>query len=392
VKNLIQQLTYCLLLGILSFTTTVSAQTKIYWANEGITAGIYRANLDGSNPEYLVDLSAVGAAFGIAVDFIGFKIYWTDFVRNMVQRADLDGNNIENLIISGTPNPFGIAVDPISGKMYWLDTGNNNINRADFNGSNVEELVTGLEHPIGIVLDLIAGKMYWTDATFEKVQRANLDGSNIEDLLPSLTDTVIVPKGIALDHDNGKMYWAEDRGGFDPIIRRANFDGSNVEEVVNNISAPGLTSPQGVAVYNGKLYWTDRSTGKIQRANLDGSNTEDLFTGGGVPSLITVFQSEDPTDVEDDIALIPSNFVLQQNFPNPFNPSTTIKFSIPSESFTTLKVYDILGNEIAELVNEQLAAGNYKFNFAADNLSSGVYFYTIHAGEFTETKKMMLLR
>jgi len=386
-KHIIQQLKVCLLFSILIFVTTALSQSKIYWTNDA--SGIYRANLDGSNPEHLIDLGGV-AAFGIAIDTVGLKMYWTEVVTDRIQRADLDGNNIENLLGTGTI-PQGIALDPNSGKMYWVDGGGNNISRADFNGSNVEELVTGLENPIGIALDLSAGKMYWTDATSNKVQRADLDGSNVETLLPSLTDTVVIgPTGIFLDHNSGKMYWAENSGS-NPLIRRADFDGTNVEEVVNIISAPGFNTPYGVAVYNGKLYWSEKSAGKIRRVNLDGSNPEDLFTGTGQPGLIAIFQSG-PNAVEDDNSLIPSNFALQQNFPNPFNPSTTIKFSIPSESFTTLKVYDVLGNEIEKLVNEYLPAGNYEINFSASSFSSGIYFYRITSGSFTAVKKLILLR
>lgn len=86
------------------------------------------------------------------------------------------------------------------------------------------------------------------------------------------------------------------------------------------------------------------------------------------------------------------SFELSQNYPNPFNPSTTISFSLPQSSLVTLKVYDILGSEVAELVNGQVEAGIHKVNFNAYNLNSGIYFYTIKAGNFTETKKLMLVK
>jgi len=89
---------------------------------------------------------------------------------------------------------------------------------------------------------------------------------------------------------------------------------------------------------------------------------------------------------------LPVNFKLYQNYPNPFNPSTTIQYSIPKESSVTLKVYDILGNKVATLVNEDIHRGVYSINFNASGLASGVYFYQIQAGEFVETKKMVLLR
>ena len=89
---------------------------------------------------------------------------------------------------------------------------------------------------------------------------------------------------------------------------------------------------------------------------------------------------------------IPNNFNLFQNYPNPFNPTTKINYEIPKRSFVTLKVYDVLGKEVATLVNQDMSAGSYEINFDASELTSGIYFYRISAGSFTETKKMILLR
>ena len=90
-------------------------------------------------------------------------------------------------------------------------------------------------------------------------------------------------------------------------------------------------------------------------------------------------------------------FAVKQNFPNPFNPSTTIKYSIAKNvnrelEVVSLVVYDILGKEVATLVNKEQKAGNYEVMFNASNLSSGVYFYRLQSGSFVETKKLMLLR
>ncbi|MBK8552471.1 MAG: T9SS type A sorting domain-containing protein [Ignavibacteria bacterium] len=90
--------------------------------------------------------------------------------------------------------------------------------------------------------------------------------------------------------------------------------------------------------------------------------------------------------------LIPSSFSLEQNYPNPFNPVTNLEFGISDLGFVSLKVYDILGKEVVTLVNEKLSPGNYKVEFDGSGLSSGVYFYRLNAGEFTETKRMMLVK
>ena len=108
------------------------------------------------------------------------------------------------------------------------------------------------------------------------------------------------------------------------------------------------------------------------------------------------------TGIDDEENLIASDFKLEQNYPNPFNPSTVISYRLPVTSNVTLKVYDILGNEIATLVNEEKFAGEYEVEFSIANISggisakggyaSGVYFYQLKAGDFIQTKKMILMK
>ena len=96
--------------------------------------------------------------------------------------------------------------------------------------------------------------------------------------------------------------------------------------------------------------------------------------------------------VENITEVLPNNYSLSQNYPNPFNPSTSINFSIPNSEFVSLKVYNILGSEVATLVNENLSAGSYRFSFDAADLASGIYLYELNAGSFREIKKMNLLK
>ena len=89
---------------------------------------------------------------------------------------------------------------------------------------------------------------------------------------------------------------------------------------------------------------------------------------------------------------IPDKFELLQNYPNPFNPSTYIEYRLPRQSYVTLKVYDVLGREVATLVDEVQGAGTYRVKFENSQISSGVYFYVLRAGGFVDVKKMMLLK
>ncbi|MCH7771675.1 MAG: T9SS type A sorting domain-containing protein, partial [Bacteroidetes bacterium] len=100
------------------------------------------------------------------------------------------------------------------------------------------------------------------------------------------------------------------------------------------------------------------------------------------------------TDINQDSELVsyPSEFKLEQNYPNPFNPTTTIKYQIPELGLVTLKVYDILGREVKELVNAEKPVGTYEVVFNAKSLPSGIYVYELQAGDYIETKKLVLLK
>ena len=129
-------------------------------------------------------------------------------------------------------------------------------------------------------------------------------------------------------------------------------------------------------------------------------SVEDSGRGGGVVlegflalgEVINYQITLDPLSVDQINSSIPDKFELAQNYPNPFNPKTTIQFSIPQRSRVILKVYDILGNELATLVNEEKNKGVYSVNFDASQLASGLYLYRIQAGSFVETKKMILIK
>ncbi len=174
---------------------------KMYWTDWG-TEKIQRSNLDGSGVETLVT-TGLETPRGITLDVAGGKMYWVDSGTEKIQRSNLDGSGVENLVTTGLGTPRGIALDVAGGKMYWTDSGREmyrmesgteKIQRSNLDGSGVEDLVTtGFWEPKGIALDVAGGKMYWTHSR-AKIQRSNLDGSDVEDLSTGLG----WPLGIAL--------------------------------------------------------------------------------------------------------------------------------------------------------------------------------------------------
>lgn len=229
------------------------AADKMYWTETGGQA-IKRANLDGTGVEELV--TGVGLAFqpeGIALDVGGGKMYWAN-AFGKIQRANLEipsgdtpstRTDVED-VVDTTVDPRGIALDLSGAKIYWTSTTAGKIQRANLDGTNIQDLVTtgpGTD-PASIALDVNAGKMYWTEFTVAKVRRANLDGTDIDDLV---TADIIQPFGIALDVSNAKMYWTHDTVSGQKI-RCASLVGSGVQDVLTGIGfrVRGLALDLGV--------------------------------------------------------------------------------------------------------------------------------------------------
>ena len=155
-------------------------------------------------------------------------------------------------------------------------------------------------------------------------------------------------------------------------------------------------------------YYSTSDSGLVGYWRLDegtGQTAQDLsvFSNTATLGISANPDASDPTWVQANILIVnvenengdyslPAEFSLSQNYPNPFNPTTIIGWQSPVNSWQTLKIYDVLGNEIATLVNEEKPAGKYELTFDASKFTSGVYFYRLRAGSFVETKKMILLR
>ncbi len=323
---------------------------KLFWVDNS-SRSIKCSNLDGTNAQVILD-SAEGLIIprGIALNAQDKIIYWTDNGRRTLMSANYLGNNI-TVLDSGLDCPGYAAYDSVGKKIYWADNGLNTkkILRCNPDGTNKEVVVTGLTQVWGIAVDDITQEIYWIDSGIEKIQMGSLNSSlpvSKNDIITNLTDS---QRGLVLDQKSNKMYWSSTQGK----IMEANLDGTG--EVVAD---SGLYYPQGITL------------------------VDSLLTISGIkytPSL-------------------PLHFALMQNYPNPFNPSTTIRFDISHSSFVTLKVYDVIGREVAALLNKNEKPGSYQINWNADGFASGVYFYRIQAGDskgsakFIETKKLILLK
>ncbi len=234
------------------------ANGKLYVAeamNGGFAARIWRANLDGSGFDDL-DIRAHQAAASlpllaeptdVAVDPTGGKMYWIDRTMADIQRANLDGTGVEQ-VVSGLNFPAGMDIDPSGGMVYWAEVGVQKIRRRAADGSGaVQDVISGIFWPSGIAIDSGAGKIYFTDLISDNIRRANLDGTQVEVLVTGLS----IGERIELDLVNGKMYWTD---SFQDNIRVANLDGSGVSPLLTQRDGPlglALSIPAGTPVLVG---------------------------------------------------------------------------------------------------------------------------------------------
>ncbi len=183
----------------------------------------------------------------------------------------------------------------------------------------------------------------------------------------------------------------------------------NINKIIIRWASQGYASTYKIQISNDLTNWQQiylilngsGGTNNVETLNnLSGTGRYVIFLLQGLGSNESAFSINEievygvlsATGVKNEKPDLPIKYALSQNFPNPFNPSTEIKYSIPKASNVSLTVYNMLGQKIAGLVNGQKAAGNYTVLFDASKLSSGIYFYTLKAGNFVTTKKMILLK
>lgn len=162
-------------------------------------------------------------------------------------------------------------------------------------------------------------------------------------------------------------------------LQIAQVTGTNYEDLTESICVP----PPGQQCSSGHwVYYRVKAVNNQSKVSVP-SLQAGIIVSGGMPDKISV---EPPSND------MPTVYSLNQNYPNPFNPTTTISYLISKNRLVNLKVYDFLGKEVTELVNEAKEAGNYSITFNASELPSGIYFYTLTSGNFKSTKKLILLK
>ncbi len=194
--------------------------------------------------------------------------------------------------------------------------------------------------------------------------------------------------GLAMRTTNGGANWTS-------ITTGTTNDLVAIQSVTTNVFCMVGSSGTIKKSTNAGLNWLTQTcpvTANLRSIDMFSSDDFGLIAAAGGIILRTTNGGSVPTGIQSNGNEIPGNYSLGQNYPNPFNPQTKISFSIPVQEYVQLKIYDLLGQEAATLINENLTAGNYTVNFDASALPSGTYFYRLTSGRFTDVKKMILIK
>jgi len=227
-----------------------------------------------------------------------------------------------------------------------------------------------------------------------------LNGSNpTNDVFFSVTRSVI-----GMSADNNAIYVAYNKSRldtsdignnfFDVWFRYSSTGGAtwspktqltNVTGPLNDCRYPAISPSNHVSAPNHYAHMV------VMSDSIPGSNVNGAPASTSKMMYIKL-QTDDPIGIHNIGGEVPGSYQLYQNFPNPFNPSTKIKFALPKSGFVTLKLYDVLGKEIGTLISEDISAGTFEYVLNANSLPSGVYFYSLRAGDYSDSKKMILVK
>jgi photosystem II stability/assembly factor-like uncharacterized protein len=403
---------YFITISIVIFYSSSDAQwvqTNGPFVGDVCTFAISGTNLFAGTTDFFVDSGGVFLSTNNGSNWTATNLQGT-----IVSALAINGTNL----FAGTPNGILLSTNngtgwtdlnvlfgdtrafAISSTNLFAGTYGGGVFLSTNNGTNWTQVNNGLTNYVVIAFAVSGNNIFagtysggvflstnngsiWTEVN------SGLTGNQVTSLTVSGTNLFAgTNEGVFLSTNSGSNWIST--GFQDTLVSALTFYGTNLFAGTSDI----LGNSGGVFLSNNNgINWTDVNSGLpntgILALTISGTN---LFAGTVGSGVWRRSLSEMITSVEDHSSEIPSRFILEQNFPNPFNPSTKIRYSVSQNSNIMIKVFDILGNEIETLVNEEKPFGTYEITWYAANLSSGIYFYTINAGSFIETKKMILIK
>jgi hypothetical protein len=358
--------------------------------------GFFRSTDNGDNWTNLGLMNLKTTGIGIKPDGEILIINLNHHMGGGVFHSTDNGNSFTNMGFTSA----GTSITINSNGHIFVGTLSDGVYRSTNNGGNWVQINHGLTdlHPNSLTTntsgDIFVGTM------FGGVFRSTDNGDNWVQINQGLTANYILSLTINL---NGDIFASTEGDG----VFRSIDNGNNWTQINQGLFGEGLFITSLGTNLTGNIYagtgsgmfrsmnngnsWDQINQG-LQNVNIYSlaiNSNRDVFAGTTNGVFRMLYST---TSIEESENEIVSSFLIYQNYPNPFNPSTKIRYQLPKESKVVIKIYDILGSEVMELLNEQKEAGIYEAEFKANNLSSGTYIYKISTDNFVQTKKMVVLK
>ena len=345
-----------------------------------------------------ISFSQYSSPESITYDTTGKRYFISNTSSSKIVQRDRQGNVTDFVTVGGSIH--GVTV--YNGKVYVCN--GTRVRGYDLNTAaevfNVQ--ISGSAFLNDLAIDN-SGMMYVSDFNGRRIYKVNTANNDYWIYVPATTNQ---PNGLYVDAPRNRLLvccW-----GASAPVKAVNFADSSI---ANIITTP-YSNCDGISLdRNDNVYISTWGIQSVVRYDINFvnpavvvasslSNPADIYVNKktdtlAVPnagnSTVAFFLLDIPSGINQ-ISSIAGSFELLQNYPNPFNPSTNMEFGISESGFVSLKIYDLLGKEVATLVNEELNKGTYKYSFNASNLSSGIYFYELSVNGFTEVKRMTLLK
>jgi len=345
---------------------------------------ILKYDENGENPETFIDTLLAWPQDIVFLEDQGVVLISNLNSGRITKYNSSTGVYIEDFATGiGGPTRMKIGADSLLYVLQW--SSNYKVKRYQLDGTFVDDFTSvGVTQSIGIDWDS-DGNLYVSSYSGHLVQKFDTSGN---DLGVFVNSNLAGPTNIWFD-DNGDLLVSDYNG---TAIKRFDPNGNYLSDFIT-----GIHFSEGVDFFpNGNILIGNGATHSVKMFDSAGTYIEDFIPSGSgglvTPNAIVIRETNISSVYQDENSLNDKSFILEQNYPNPFNPTTNIRFQIADRGFVTLKIFNVLGNEIETLVSKEFEKGEYVFTFDASGFPSGIYFYQLKAGSFIQTNKMVYLK
>lgn len=343
---------------------------------------ILKFDENGENPEVFIDNNLAWPQDILFLEDRGIVLI-SNLNSDRITKHNISDGSYVGDFAGNISGPTRIKIGP-DGLLYVLQwSGNGKVKRYQLNGKFIDDFTSvGVSQCIGLDWD-DEGNLYVSSYKSDLVRKFDGDG---KDMGVFVNTNLLGPTNIWFD-DNGDLLVSDYNG---TAVKRFDADGNYVSDFLG-----GLRYSEGIDFLpNGNILVGNGGTSSVKMFDSQGNYIKDIISGGSgnllTPNAIKI-REKLQVSVSEEFHSLNNQYILSRNYPNPFNPATNIEYSIPVSSTVEIKVYDLLGNNVRNLVGEYQSQGRYTVKFRSESLSSGVYIYRLFVGNEPKLSHKMIL-